>query len=68
MGVIMKECENNKCGHECHEDSTKGNDEHCHFFLELADCAWAEVLKEKIKGQIAKNDGEYLKKLAENYC
>lgn len=34
-------------------------------FLKLADEAWMEVLKEKIKGQIIAHKGEHMDKLAE---
>lgn len=62
-------CDNERCStEECHsgnECRDGHGDEHCRFFLELADCAWAEVLKEKIKDHIKKNDSEYLDRLAE---
>lgn len=50
-------------GHH-HHDSEKG----CHCaekFLELADEAWKEVLKEKIKAKIIAKKGEHIEKLAE---
>jgi hypothetical protein len=65
-----------KCGEHCHcgehcqcHDKTH---QHCHEkecdcaekFLKLADEAWAEVLKEKIKAEIEKKKGGDLEKLA----
>jgi hypothetical protein len=51
------------CGHSCHAGAASC-DEHSHenscdypeYFLEVADEAWIEVLKEKIKDHIRKND------------
>lgn len=52
------------CGsHHHHDDEGK-----CHCaekFLEIADEAWREVLKEKIKAKILTHKGEHLEKLAE---
>jgi hypothetical protein len=60
-----------KCGEHCqcgdklrHEH----HEEHCHCeekFLKLADEAWMEILKEKIKAEVEKKQGESLGKLAE---
>lgn len=54
------------CGCRSHHHH---NDEDCcngaEKFLELADEAWIEVLKEKIKTQILAHKGEHLDKLAE---
>lgn len=49
------------CGCSCHEH------EHQHFsdqLLEMADEAWMEVLKEKIKQKIEKETGQHLDQLA----
>ena len=62
-----------KCGEHC-KCSDKVNhqhehhEEHCHCeekFLKLADEAWMELLKEKIKAKVEKKQGENLEKLAE---
>lgn len=52
------------CGHHhnkneecCHEDFAK-------HLLNMADCAWMELLKEKIKQQIASSCGEQLDQIA----
>jgi len=52
-------CSDNSC-----EKSTQSHNGHGSFFLELADCAWTEVLKEKIKEHIKQQDGEWLTNLA----
>lgn len=52
------------CSH-CHDHSSQH--EHCHFsdqLLEMADDAWMEVLKEKIKEQVRQKSGAHLDKLA----
>ncbi len=56
------------CGHghsSCHPHH--GKDDCCcsDKFLELADEAWKEVLKEKIKAKIIAKKGEHMEKLAE---
>lgn len=51
------------CGGHHHHDEDK-----CHCaekFLEIADEAWKEVLKEKIKAKIIAKKGEHMDKLAE---
>ena len=56
------------CGthHHHHHHGEEGGGCHCtDKFLELADEAWAEVLKEKIKSQIIAHKSEHLDKLAE---
>lgn len=54
-----------QCG--CQKGSCHGsNGKECHHaekFLELADCAWMEVLKEKIKDHI-RNNAQHLDELA----
>jgi hypothetical protein len=52
-------CKNCECG--CHSKKHK----HCDDLLHLADEAWMEVLKEKIKDEIRQNSADHLKKLAE---
>lgn len=59
-----KEC---NCGchskhHQCSED---GGCNCAEKFLELADEAWREVLKEKIKAKIIAKKDEHMEKLAE---
>lgn len=61
----MKECCKDKCESEnesCHkEENDECNNE---FFLEVADCAWTEVLKDKIKEHILATQGDRMKELA----
>jgi hypothetical protein len=67
----MKECCQNECScsccsnknDSCHEQE---QDECCKsdFFLEIADCAWTEVLKDKIKEYILSTQSERMKELA----
>jgi hypothetical protein len=63
----MKECSSNICevnASECQSERECHEDDHCSFFIELADCAWVEVLKEKIKEQIRAQDDKALTELA----
>lgn len=53
-------CGSDNCG--C---STTGKCNCADKFLELADAAWTELLKEKIKHKINAKKGEHLEKLAE---
>lgn len=56
------------CGCGCRSGSHHHHDEDCNCaekFLELADEAWKEVLKEKIKAKIIAKKGEHMDKLAE---
>lgn len=62
------------CGCHCHDQCSSHHcgccgDEHHHQefseeLLDLADEAWMEILKDKIKQQILSNSGDYLDKLA----
>lgn len=55
------------CGEHGHHHHHHG-EEDCNCgekFLELADEAWKEVLKEKIKAKIVAHKGEHIEKLAE---
>ncbi len=70
----MKECtekkscdEHEKCESECVPRHQGCGEKECHSshpFLELADCAWMEVLKEKIKEHILATDKERMTELA----
>ena len=54
-------------GH-CESKQKPTGDENCHMperLLELADEAWAEVVKDKIKAKILAKSGDKLDKLAE---
>lgn len=56
------------CGCGCGSHARPQNEGHCHCaekFLEIADEAWKEVLKEKIKAKIISKKGEHIEKLAE---
>ncbi|MBA3814917.1 MAG: hypothetical protein H0X29_00020 [Parachlamydiaceae bacterium] len=52
-----EDCE---CNCNCHQKSHKYSDE----LLALADEAWMELLKDKIKEEIKKNSSEHIEKLA----
>ena len=60
-----------KCGCGCdphahhHHHGEEGGCNCAEKFLELADEAWKEVLKEKIKAKILTHKGEHMEKLAE---
>lgn len=65
-------CHSDQC-HSCceHEHEEHGHHHHHHHegefaeeLLEMADVAWMEVLKEKIKQQIIASSGEHLDNLA----
>lgn len=53
------------CTDYSHEHDTEGSCHCAEKFLELADEAWKEVLKEKIKEKIIIKKAEHLDKLAE---
>lgn len=60
-----------KCGEDCkckEKFLKEHHSEHCHCeekFLKLADDAWMELLKEKIKAKVEKEQGESLDKVAD---
>jgi hypothetical protein len=54
-------CCHQQCQCDCHKQQHKYADE----LLRLADEAWMEVVKEKIKEEIRQNSGEHLKQLAQ---
>lgn len=60
-----------KCGEHCQcgdKPRQEHHEEHCHCeekFMKIADEAWMELLKEKIKAEIEKKQGDSLEKLAE---
>ncbi len=59
-------CASGSCSCSCCKDHHH-HDEACHFheeLLELADDAWMELLKEKIKAQIQAVSGSHLDELA----
>lgn len=60
-------CESHHHHHHHHHDEDHcGCGCHCtEKFLEIADLAWMEVLKDKIKAQILAHKGEHMDKLAE---
>lgn len=53
------------CGKHYHRHDEEGGCHCAEKFLEVADEAWKEVLKEKIKTKIIAKKGEHLDKLAE---
>lgn len=53
------------CGHGEHHHGCEGKCHCAEKFLEIADEAWKEVLKEKIKAKIIAKKGEHMEKLAE---
>lgn len=54
-------CCHDSCGTSCHHHHDK---DFSHELLELADEAWMEILKDKIKQQIISSSGKNLDKLA----
>jgi hypothetical protein len=72
LGVFMKECHSNneKCCCPCHhkkEESCQQGEEHeemLGFLIETADCAWSEVLKDKIKEYILSTQNDRMTELA----
>lgn len=52
------------CGCQCHATHFEGREDFAAELLHLADDAWMELLKEKIKEQILKKNGKQLDKLA----
>ncbi len=67
----MGECHSNeKCGGSCHskhEESCHDEDKHeelTDWFLEVADAAWSEVLKDKIKEHIVATQNDRMTELA----
>jgi len=57
-------CNHHSHEQECHETSHHEHGDFPHQLLEMADEAWMEVLKEKIKEQIKATSGAKLDKLA----
>lgn len=68
----MENCNSKeKCCCSCHSQkkegecqSEKGHEEFSKFLFEIADCAWTEVLKEKIKEHILATQGDRMNELA----
>lgn len=56
-------CHQSVCGCGCHSQSKKSGCDYAEKFLELADQAWMEVLKEKMKDQI-RNSAKNMDELA----
>lgn len=57
-----------KCGCGSHHHHHHDNENECHCaekFLRIADDAWIEVLKDKIKEKIIAKKGDHIDKLAE---
>ncbi len=64
-------CQNKQCGCSCHSQKCgcgcgkgEGQKEKFEYFLELADCAWKEVLKDELKKQIQANQKNRMPALA----
>ena len=57
-------CGQNKCNCSCHEHKGHECEEMEMNFLELADKAWMELLKEKIKARITATSNDTLEQLA----
>lgn len=53
------------CGSDSHHHHSEGGCNCAEKFLEIADEAWKEVLKERIKAKILTHKGEHIEKLAE---
>ena len=54
-------CSCSNCNCHCHEEH---HDTYSHELLDLADEAWMEVLKDKIKDEIKKISGDHLNQMA----
>lgn len=53
------------CHKECHEHhATDEHKDFAHQLIDLADQAWMEVLKDKVKAQIVSSSGPHLDQLA----
>lgn len=60
-----RECHQDECcHHEACEHGGHGAEDFAHELLEMADEAWMEVLRDKIKAQIISTSGAHLDKLA----
>lgn len=60
-------CNSNKENSCEHKESCCNHEHHCEFLkflLEVADCAWKEALKEKIKEHILATQGDRMAELA----
>jgi N-acetylneuraminic acid mutarotase len=63
-------CSNEKCNCSCHSKEEEGchggdnSDEFAGYFLDIADCAWEEVLKDKVKEYIVATQNDRMKELA----
>src|ERR1700722_5343674 len=65
-------CSNEKCGSSCYsnhdescgEEDEEEHEEFTHHLIEAADCAWMEVLKDKIKEHILATQGDRMAELA----
>lgn len=57
-------CKCNQCKCSCHS-GTSCHEDFAHELLEMADEAWMEVLKDKIKAKIEATSGPHLEKLAD---
>ncbi len=65
----MKECSDQQCCCPCHSSESSCHTENHeeisgHYFLEIADCAWEEVLKDEIKNYILATQKDRMKGLA----
>lgn len=58
------ECGSGSCPCPCHAKQEGECPDMTHYFLELADTAWEEVLKEEMKAYIMKTQGTRMKELA----
>jgi len=76
---MSHECSHNSCSHGHHHDAASSSCEHCQHcscschkkkcsfvddLFKLADDAWMELLKDKIKDEILKNSKDNIEQLA----
>jgi len=57
-------CHQQHCQCSCHDHEHDG-DHHVEKLLELADEAWLEVVKDKLKEQVLKYSGKHIEELAQ---
>jgi hypothetical protein len=66
----MRECDQEKCCCPCHNEMEEsccqknGQEDFTSYLLEAADCAWMEVLKDKIKEYILSTQNDHMTELA----
>lgn len=60
----MEDCSEKSCCCPCHKEVCHEEGEMSDWFMDVADEAWTEVLKDKIKDHILKNNDKRMNELA----